>query len=1160
MKINQTLRRALFGLLVAAFAATGAFAQLSTASLSGTIADPTGAVVPGASITLTQTETNFTRKSVSKNDGSYHEEFLPIGPYKVTVSAPGFKSLTRSGVVLSVMQNATLDLTLQLGTESQTVTVTADIPLVNLSNSTLGAAVSNIQIDNLPLVGRNAYQLLTLTPGVQSVAQQNTLGFPEEHVYINGSTDDLTGQVAYYLDGGLNMTGLRNSGNSNPTPDAISQFNVQTNNFSAQLGRYSAAVVSIVTKSGTNQFHGSAFEFYRTKNFNAVTHNQRVKPPYARNEYGATVGGPILRNKDFFFGSFGGLRATTSPAYTGNIPSANQIGGNFAENMPTDITTCSQSPTAADNASFKFLVCNPATNTPYAGNIIPSGSLDPTAVAIMKYLNFTPNPSVFGDNAYTYREYAPLPETYNQYLIKTDHQLTANHRLTLAYFLYDYSIRSVATTLTQKWSYSNYATKQQNANLSDTWTVSNRTVNQAWLSFTRQNGGRIPVPNNSTFGDFGSDFATSGVPSRGQVSVASWFTLGQSITGPKAGSNVYAFRDVLSTTRGRHNLYMGGEASLEKDFQLTSLNNYGIFAYTTSKGVRSSNALSDYMLGRPNTYNQDTPEYANANYFNYAAFLQDDWHITPNLTLNLGLRYDWQQAPSDTQNRFSNFSPGVQSHAFNTVNIIGKTGNQLAPIGLLFHGDAGVPSNAAFTPNNHFSPRFGFAWDPFGNGKTVVHGAAGLFFGGISGNQWELSSNFAPFAIRQQFSKVVSMAHPYSNDPTEFPGGTNPFLTIGYTPGTSTANFLALTQVSAVDPHYRWPLNYQINFGVQQQLANGLALSINYVGSLNRKLPLYQDINPPVYNITAAGTSGAGCTDLTKSCGYANTSSTVNNRRPLNSQYGLSAASPTYSNVYIMRSNQNSNYNGLQVSIEKQLSRHFTAHGFYIWSKTLASNSLDNSSLTGTFVDQNYPYLEYRQRSVVDSRHQVTGSFVWTPDYFDGYNRFVRLALNGWTITSIINLQSGTPFTVTTGTDVNGDGQNNDRPSVIPGKMERVLSPNSRVAAEKQWFDTSVYCVPGSVITGTSTVCPGVGPLGLLGNVRPMQLSGPGYRDIDSSIFRNFNIHEGLKFQIRGEATNAFNLTNLGNPSTAMNSSTFGQITGASGSNRIIQLGGRILF
>ena len=1159
MKFTRTIQKALFGLLIAAFAAMGASAQLSTASLSGSVTDPTGAVVPHASITLTQTDTNFVRNTVSKEDGSYHEEFLPIGPYKVTVTAPGFKTLTRSGVVLSVMQNATLDLTLELGGENQTVTVTADVPLVNLSNSTLGAAVSNVQIDNLPLVGRDVYQLLSLTPGVQTVAKQNSLGFPEEHVYINGSTDDLTGQVAYYLDGGLNMTGLRNSGNANPNPDAISQFNVQTNNFSAQLGRYSAAVVSIVTKAGTNQFHGSGFEFYRTRNFNAVTHNQQTKPAYARNEFGTTLGGPIRHDKDFFFGTYGGLRATNSPAYTGNIPSAAQMTGDFSENLATDITACSQSPTASDNANFKFLVCNPVTQKPYPGNII-TDPLDPTAVAILKYLNFKPNPTAFGDTPYTHREYAPTPETYNEYLIKTDHQLTTNHRLTLSYYLYDYSIRSVPSTLTQKWTYSDYATKQQNANVSDTWTLSSRTVNQAWLSYTRQNGGRIPVPNNSTFASFGSDFATSGVPSRGQVSISNWFTLGQAITGPKAGTNLYAFRDVLSTTRGRHNLYLGGEFSLEKDFQLTSLNNYGIFAYTTVRSTRSTNALSDFMLGRPNTYNQDTPEYANANYFNYAAFAQDDWHILPNLTLNLGIRYDWQQAPSDTQNRFSNFKPGVQSHVFSNVNIIGKTGNQLAPIGLLFPGDPGVPKNGAFTPNNHVSPRLGFAWDPYGNGKTVIHGAAGIFFGGISGNLWELSSNFAPFAIRQQFNKVVSMTHPYQNDPTEFPGGTNPFLSMVYTPGTSTANFLALTQVSAVDPHYRWPYTYQINFGIQQELGRTLAFSVNYVGSLNRKLPLYEDINAPDYNITSAGTSGASCTDLTKACGYANTSSTVNNRRPLNSQYGLSASSPTYSNVYIMRSNQNSNYNGMQVSVEKQLSHHFTASGFFIWSKTLASNALDNSSLTGTFVDPNYPSLEWRQRAVNDRRLTTSASFVWTPDYFSKYNRFVRLALNGWTVTGIITANSGQPFTVTTGTDVNGDGVNNDRPSIVPGKIPRTLNPNSRVAAEQQWFDTSAYCVPGSTISGTTTTCPGVGPLGRLGDTRPAQLDAPGFRDIDSSIFRTFGIHEGFRFQIRGEATNVFNLTNLGTPTTAMNNSSFGKVTGSGGSNRIIQVGGRILF
>ncbi|GGG71530.1 Oar protein [Edaphobacter dinghuensis] len=1139
-----------------------AMAQLTTATMVGSVTDSTGAVIPHATITVTQTDTNFTRTVTAKDDGSFRDEFLPVGPYKISVSAPGFKTLQRTGVVLSVMQEADLTFQLQNGETTETVNVSSGAPLINLSNATIGRTISNVEIENLPLVGRDTYQLLSLTPGVQSNSTQNSLGFKEQHVYINGSTDDFTGQVSYYLDGGLNMTGLRNSGNAVPTPDAISQFHVETNNFSATLGRYAAAVVSLVTKDGTNQFHGSAFEFYRTKNFTAVSHNQITKQPYARNEYGATFGGPIRKNKDFFFGSFGGLRATTSSAFSGNVPDAAQLSGNFSENLPsaTEQANCATSPSSSASKAFHFLVCNPATNTPYPGNIITT-PLDPTAVKIVQYLNSQGiKPGVgagqFGDNQYTYREYDPTPEMYNQYLIKTDHQVTPNHRLTLSYFLYDYSIRSNPGGLTPShWSFSNYATKQQNANISDTWTVNERTVNQAWLSYTRQAGGRIPVPSNSTFADFGSDFGISGSPSRGQVSIPTWFTLSQAITGPKAGTNLYAFRDLISTSRGKHTLSLGAETSLEKDFQLTSLDNYGVFSYATTKSVRTTNSLSDYLLGLPNTFEQDTGEYAEANYWNFALFAQDDWRILPNLTVNLGLRYDWQQAPTDTQNRQTNFIPGVQSHAFKTVNIAGKTGPQLAPIGMLFPGDPGVPTTGAFTPSSHISPRIGLSYDPYGNGKTVFHAAGGLFYGGISGNLWELPSNFAPYAVRPTFSKVVSMAHPYSNDPTEFPGGVNPFPTLTFTPHTSTASFLALNQVSSFDSHFEWPVTYQINAGIQQELGNGLALSINYVASLNRKLPIYHDLNPPQFNITASGTSGPSCTDKTKACAYANTSSTVNNRRPLNSEFGLSAATPTYSNVYNLQSSQNSNYNGLQVSLEKRLSHNFSARGHYIWSKTLASNALDGSNLAATFVDPNYPQLEAHQRSDQDRRNMVTASFVWTPDYFTSYNRYVRTALNGWTVTGIITMNSGQPFTVTTGTDVNGDGQTNDRPSVLPGRTPHTLGgKRSRLVEEGQWFDTSVYCIPGTA------GCPGVGPLGLLGNTRPAQLDDPGYRDVDASLFRTFGIFESLKFQLRGEVTNVFNLTNLGTPSTAMNSSTFGEVTGSGGSNRIIQVGGRILF
>jgi hypothetical protein len=474
---------------------------------------------------------------------------------------------------------------------------------------------------------------------------------------------------------------------------------------------------------------------------------------------------------------------------------------------------------------------------------------------------------------------------------------------------------------------------------------------------------------------------------------------------------------------------------------------------------------------------------------------------------------------------------------------------------LLFPGDPGVPIGGVNTPLNHVSPRVGFAYDPYGDGKTVFHGAAGLFFGGISGNQWEFPSNFAPYAVRNTYSKVVSLTHPYTGDPTEFPTGVNPYPSLAFNSKTGSAVFLPLNQIVAFDPNYRWPYSIQLNFGFQQQFGKSFAVSAYYVGSLNRKSPIYNDINGPQFNITAAGTSGASCTDTTKACGYANSSATVNNRRPLNAQFGASAAAPIYSNVFIIRGNQNSNYNGLQVTLEQRLTHHVSAKGYYTWSKTLQSNTLDSTGgLNGTFVDANFPQLEYRQRSDQDRRHMMTMSFVWKPDYFDHYNRFVRTSLNGWTVTGIWTANSGQPFTVTTGNDNYFSGLGNNRPSIAPGKSPHTLVNRSRVAEMAQWFDTSAYCIAG---TGG---CPGVGPLSLLGNERPAQLDDPGYRNVDASLFRTFNIHESLAFQFRGEVSNVFNLVNLGTPSAAMNSATYGQITGSGGGQRIIQVGGRILF
>jgi hypothetical protein len=1126
-------------MLILSTIALTASAQISTATLFGNVTDGTGASIPNASVIITQAETGFTRSLVTKEDGSYRADFLPIGSYKVKVIASGFKTLDREGVTLNVTEEARLDLPLQIGGGTEVVEVTAEVPLINTGNSILGRVVDNKEIDNLPLVDRNVYTLLDLTAGVQNNSNVNPLGYPEQHVTINGSTDSGVGQVAYYLDGGSNMTGIRNTGNPLPNPDAIKEFAVQTNNFSAQFGRSSGGVVTVLTKSGGNDFHGSLFEFNRERNFNATTHNTNTKVPYNQHRFGGTVGGPIYRDKAFFFGSYAGFRYISSNILTTTVPSAAMRTGDFSENLPTGtlLTGAAACAKSVVSTSTKFYVCNPNTRTAYAGNIVPQADLDPTILKIFAAgLIGLPNPSQTGDSAYTRRDLQRFTNRTDEYLAKSDVQLTAKQRLTLSYFHQTGSqLLNPAGNNINNWTTHNYNFLQHNANVQHTWTVSNSTVNQLFLGYTRLLGGRVAAPA-ETLAAYGSTLNVQGAPSRSQIAVSGWFTAGNAITGPVTGANVYLLRDVVSTTHGKHTLFLGAEGDLEKDAQQVELNNYGVFSFTQASAgtaARTSAAISDLFFGRPNTFNQDSPVYANANYFNYGAFFQDDWRIHPRLTVNLGVRYDVQTAPLDTARRTLNFKAGVQSGVIPS-----------APLGLQFPGDPGVPEGGAATEYNHISPRVGFAWNPYGDGKTVIHGAAGIFFGTVSGNEFEYPSNNQPYAVRAQYKKVISVADPYKSDPSEFCATTN--CTVGTSPypyvyDPKNPRFIKPSQIISFDPKSRWPEIYQINFGFAQQLTRGLALTANYVASLSRELPIFYDANYPIY------TAGA-------------TTSTTDNRRPLNASLPGGSANPTYSNVYVIQSSESSNYNGLQVTVEQRLTHNFSIKGFYTWSKTLASAALDSAGNTGNnaataYEDPNQRQLD-RQRSDFDQRHVSVISFVYKPSYaFE--NRLVRTVVNGWTVTSIIRMQSGKPFTITTGTDVNADANNNDRPNLSGIGTPRITdNGSSRVAMENNWVSASYFC------TNSGSTCPGAGPLGIDGTVRANLLDAPGYRNIDGALFRDFTLHDRYTLQLRGEATNVFNLTNLPAPSATLNSpTTFGHINGSiANGNRILQIGARLLF
>ena len=1191
--------------------ALSAHAQLSTATMFGSVTDSTGGGIPSATVTLTQTDTKFTRTITTKGDGSYRADFIPVGPYHVSVKAAGFKTLEREGITLTVTEQAKVDLSLQPGGESTVVEVTGEVPLVNTGNSTLGRTVDNVEIDNLPLVDRNVYQLLDLTPGVQNNNGLNNnqsstnggnaflnLGYPEQHVVINGSTDSLVGQVSYYLDGGSNMTGIRNTGNPLPNPDAIREFRVDTSNFSAQYGRSSAGVVTVLTKSGTNQFHGSLFEFFRDRNFNATEHNispSLGKTPYNQHRFGGTVGGPIRRDRTFFFGSYAGYRFVSSSILVSQVPSAAMQMGNFGENLPTTGLTgtaaCAKSVTSS---TTKFYVCNPVTRSAYPGNIVPVTDFDPTIYNIIKAgLIPTPhNGGQPGDSIYTARDFQRFTQRTDEQLLKGEHQISSKQRLVLSYFHQtgDYVVNPSGNNILN-WTTHDYSFIQHNANIQHVWTLTNNTVNQLYLGYTRLLGSRVATPAHS-LAAFGSKFAEQlpdgsicGTADRtgcslAQLQVSGWFQAGNANTGPVTGDNVYLARDVVSSTHGKHTLYIGGEGSLEKDAQQVYLNNYGVFAFTAaSAGTagRTSAAITDFFFGRPNTMNQDVPVYANANYWNYGAFFQDDWRITPTLTLNLGIRYDVQTAPLDTQRRTLNFKAGVQS-----------TVDPTAPVGVLFAGDPGVPEGGTSTKYDHVSPRVGFAWNPYGDGKTVIHGAAGIFFGTVGGNLFGFPSNGEPFSGRPQFKKVISVNDPYTGDPSEFCANPNGGCATGTSPypyvySPSNIKFLVYpAPIIAFDSNFAWPVIYQVTFGFQQQFTKSFALSANYVGAFTRKAPIFNDINYPIY--TPGAPSSAPTTAPAKTIGanYPNTTTYTDNRRPFN-QPGApgaspsGAASPIYSSVSVIQSTETSNYHALQISAEQRFVGGFSINGFYVWSKTLASAALDETGNVGNnaataFEDSNLRYLD-KQRSDFDQRHVAVISFVYKPNYGLS-NRLERLAVNGWTVTSIIRMQSGAPFNITTGVDTNADGNNYDRPNVLNGLTVHANdNGHSRVAMETNWVSISSFCQPDRVTpisaTANNPACPqlGAGPGGIDGTLRDNSVDAPGRRDVDASIFRDFPLyHDRVTFQLRGEANNVFNLTNLPAPSSTLSGGigSFGHINGtiqsSNFSNRVLQVGGRILF
>src|SRR5215510_4963663 len=672
-------------------------AQVTTGTIVGTVPDPSGAAVPRANVAATNIGTGLSRSVECNGEGEYRIELLPVGQYYVEVNAPGFRKVVQKNIALQVNQTARVDVSLPVGETSERVEITTAPPLVNTSDVELGRTVENVEIVDLPIVNRNVYTLLDLTPGVQRNDNSIVLGYPEQRTLINGGVDGGAGSVNYYLDGGTNMTSLRNTGNILPNPDAIQDFRVQTNNYNAEYGRFANGVINVLTKSGSNEFHGSLFEFVQNTILNANDWGNTVTdtPPLHRNRFGGTIGGPIAKNKTFFFGSYAGLRQVTSTFLNGAIvPTALERNGDFSQSVTaTGAKVFIKDPT-------KTGTCNATTQTACFSNngqvnVIPPGRLDGVAMNIIK--NFIPTANLPGNK---WQGFIPSPYNTDEFLAKVDHKFSDSNTTTLSYFETSGTNTVRAGNGNLPWSQQQFEWRQHDANVSDTWVISPSKINQAWLTYTRNFGGRLNVPQTS-LADLGSLFTPQGTRSLPQLTVTGFFNLTQAIAGPVAGTNFYALRDTFSYTRGRHAFKFGGELSLDKDIQQALLNNYGVFTFN---GVVTQNALADFLVGLPSSLSQDAPSFGFTNTWYTALFAQDDFRIHPRLTFNLGVRWDVQTPPTDPQNKESTYVPGAHS-----------TVNPAAPTGILFPADPGITRGIIPIAWNHVSPRVGFAWDPFGD-------------------------------------------------------------------------------------------------------------------------------------------------------------------------------------------------------------------------------------------------------------------------------------------------------------------------------------------------------------------------------------------------------------------------------------------------------------